>query len=115
MRNLIFKWTISKARDTQGYNIVTLVDGDKKYKALGGGYDMQGTVFAHWLWANHKEEIISKLKGREKDFYGFFAMDSSYRIDGACGLDCMITIAKEIGLQVKQIYSKYQLTNIIVE
>ncbi len=48
--NLHFKWTISRGRDTCGYNICTLlVDGDKVASCNGGGYDMQGTAFGEWL------------------------------------------------------------------
>lgn len=41
---LQFKWTISRGRDTYGYNICSLyVDGKKVSGCSGGGYDMMGT------------------------------------------------------------------------
>ncbi len=50
VRNLHFKFTTSRGRDTYGYNICTLlVDGEKVAKCIGGGYDMQGTAFGEWL------------------------------------------------------------------
>lgn len=50
-RFLALKWTVSRARDTHGYNVVTLTDTstDRSFRAIGGGYDMEGTVFAEWL------------------------------------------------------------------
>ncbi len=71
MKNLVVKWTISKGRDTYGWNIVTLIDGKDKYKTNGGGYDMMGTVFAQWLWKNYSDKIIETIKDRKEKFYGF--------------------------------------------
>lgn len=119
MTNLELKWTISKAKDTYGYNVVTLWDRGKRYKASGGGYDMTGTVFANWLWENYSHKIISTIKDNEKDYYGFKKYvredKESYYIDGACGLDCMLRIAKAIGLEVQSIYGRRELTNFLVQ
>lgn len=47
---LTVTWTVSRGRDTYGYNIVTLRErGDVVARCNGGGYDMRGTVFADWL------------------------------------------------------------------
>lgn len=98
MKVLEIKWTISNARDTPGYNICTLRDGDKKYCCLGGGYDMLGTVFGKWLWLNFADPILALPN--PQGYYGlYFAGEHKY-IDGACGLECMIKIAKAVGLDV---------------
>jgi len=58
-KQLHFKWTVSRGRDTYGYNICTLlVDGEKVGKCNGGGYDMQGTSFAQWLQNNYQHELL---------------------------------------------------------
>ena len=118
MKTLEIKWTISKALETYGYNRVSLYDGMKKYSCLGGGYDMLGTVFAYWLWANYKEKIIEKIKpdGEPNGFYGYYNRNGVQNIDGACGLDCMKAIAKEIGLEVKSLWSerKKETTHFII-
>lgn len=45
-----FRWSISRGRDTDGYNICTcFVDGVKVGRCMGGGYDMQGTAMESWL------------------------------------------------------------------
>ena len=86
MKYLELRWSISKARDSYGWNIVTLIDYDKKYKTCGGGYDMTGTVFADWLQANYIDKLIDKVaphgeEGGEEN-YGFFKFGDKYRLDG---------------------------------
>lgn len=49
MKHLIITHTKSRARDTYGYNVITLWDGKDHFKACGGGYDMIGTVLGDWL------------------------------------------------------------------
>lgn len=72
-KQLHFKWTVSRGRDTYGYNICTLlVDGEKVGKCNGGGYDMKGTSFAQWLEKEYQLELcklfaadINILKGHK--------------------------------------------------
>jgi len=48
--NLSERWTISRGRDTCGYNVCTITDGRSlKTRAHGGGYDMAGTALAEML------------------------------------------------------------------
>lgn len=130
-KSLHFKWTVSRGRDTYGYNICTLlVDGEKVGKCLGGGYDMQGTSFAQWLENYYEmqlnglfmEEIIAfkamplnesgyKRKGELKDkdgnpFYGTSLYQSKdgkiqLHLDGACGFESMKRIAEAIGIKLQ--------------
>lgn len=61
--SLHFKWTVSRGRDTFGYNICTLlVDGQKKGRCMGSGYDMKGTALAQWLENNYQDELTMKFK-----------------------------------------------------
>lgn len=132
---LSLKWGISKGRDTYGYNIVTLTDTTtgKKYRTMGGGYDMTGTVFGDWLQATEQPALLKikrkapmKWDGKNHDrraekikntLYGMThytaATDKGERIvlDGACGLECMLTIAKAIGLDVQQVYDRSKRTH----
>ena len=65
--NLKFKWTTSKAQNTYGYNVCTLlVNGEKKSRCNGGGYDMQGTCLGDWI----ARQFDKKLLEFKKDFYG---------------------------------------------
>jgi hypothetical protein len=109
---LEIRYTTSKARDTCGWNVVTLIDGNKRYQTCGGGYDMIGTVFGDWLQAN----FYDKLKAlNPSEYYGLFR-SKQYKpeyeklwLDGGCGLSSITTIAEAIGLNVKTIY-KGQVT-----
>lgn len=118
---LSLTWTISRAADTYGYNRVTLKTEDypaRKFVALGGGYDMVGTVFADWLSESFQDRLLSiatqahctvTAAGREYNdnhsasFYGmtFYVEDDRIRLDGGCGLSSIERIAEAIGLTVK--------------
>lgn len=126
--NLHFKWTVSKGRETFGYNIVTLyVDGDKVASCNGGGYDMEGTVFAEWLQNAFQKELMNIANeantkylitkddkhNRLSDngtYYGmsYYSYEDKPKknkviLDGACGMSSMERIAEAIGLKTKHI------------
>lgn len=125
MKNLEIVWTVSRAKDTEGHNICTLIDYKQKYKTCGGGYDMTGTVFAQWLQANHMDRIKELLKpidydkeGNEREgcFYGFFTKGGSYWLDGGCGINAMISLAEKIGFKIETCYkNKVGITNILID
>ena len=65
--NLKFKWTVSKAVNTYGYNICSLfVNGQKVSSCNVGNYDMQGTCLGDWIEREFKNELL-QLK---ENFYG---------------------------------------------
>lgn len=109
---LTIGYGISRGINTQGWTIVTLKDQrGKRYSTCGGGYDMQGTVFAEYLEKNHFDKIKAMVKPynrhsqwREGE-YGFEYYEGAYWLDGGCGIDSMINIARLAGLEVKQIRS----------
>lgn len=56
---LEFKWTVSRGRDTYGYNICTLyADGRKVAKCNGGGYDMEGTVLGRFISTHYADRLL---------------------------------------------------------
>lgn len=72
---LVFRWTVSRARYSYGYNICSLyVDGKKVSSCNGGGYDMKGTALGNWTAYFFKKELL-KLK---KSFYGLTFHDPNY-------------------------------------
>lgn len=114
---LQIKWSISRGRDTYGYNICTLKDSFSKpmfFRCNGGGYDMQGTVLSNWLITNYYHRLntlhahlkVGDSENRSGVNYGLFLSQEGKRIylDGACGLSSMINIAKKIGIEIKQEY-----------
>lgn len=60
MSTLEYRWTVSRARDTYGYNICTLyVDGRKAAACNGGGYDMKGTCLGNWIARTFKDRLLA--------------------------------------------------------
>lgn len=124
---LALSWSISRGRDTYGYNICRLDDRrtDKRYKCMGGGYDMIGTCLGEWLQdvyqdrlvklaANHEyiEEAGYTVKGyfKHKDLYGItFKIDGAEvkaTVDGACGVESVIRIAEAVGIRITRDFGR---------
>lgn len=121
---LHFKWTVSRGRDTYGYNICTLyVDGVKTAKCNGGGYDLQGTVLGEFIQNKYQTELmkikkkaggklIVETEGKwsnpssEGELYGMkYVIDQkrkteTIQLDGACGFDSMRKIIKALNLEL---------------
>lgn len=125
------KWSVSRGRDTYGYNICTIVDTStgKKYRCNGGGYDMTGTSFGEWLEDVHGDELVKLVPHQERTYdadgkyvsqkglgHGFYGLthliepskldDKGFKrvtphLDGACGFESMRRIAEALGLRVK--------------
>lgn len=124
LNSLTLSWSVSRGRDTYGYNICRLDDRNngKRYRCNGGGYDMVGTVFGEWLQDVYQDRLLnlmlkahstwSKSEGKtyhnDKGFYGmsYYIDENRIVLDGACGLDCMIRIAEAIGLEVQRNHDK---------
>ena len=119
---LTFKWTVSRGRDTYGYNICTVTDTRRntKHRCNGGGYDMQGTSFANWLMATYPERLVEinaraynvwdgeNYTDKHGELYGmtFYSHKNSVNLDGAAGLSSMLKIAEAIGLKIQSNYSR---------
>ena len=122
INHLSLSWSTSRGRDTYGYNICRLDDRKtgERFKCMGGGYDMRGTVFGEWLTANYQLELCalniyagsfySKAEGFRENphgkYYGmtYYVDDNRVSLNGAAGLECMIRIAEAIGLEVEREY-----------
>lgn len=127
IKRLALSWSVSRGRDTYGYTICRLDDTStgERFKCMGGGYDMRGTVFGEWLEACYQDRLLA-MKDRsniqvspegvrqssapegwgEGHLYGmtYYAADNRISLDGSCGLECMIRIAEAIGLEVERDY-----------
>ena len=92
----------SRGRDTYGYNIVSLLDTNtgRRYRCMGGGYDMQGTVLADWLTDTQQGKL---LEIRDQEHYGMTHLGTGVMIDGACGLATVERIAAAAGIDVQEI------------
>ncbi len=71
---LKLNWTTSRARDTYGYNVLTLREGrGNDYNIMGrcngGGYDMVGTVLGQWAENRFIDRLLS-LDVPDDGYYG---------------------------------------------
>lgn len=115
---LTLSWSISRGRDTYGYNICRLdsyISG-KRYRCSGGGYDMVGTVLGNFFEAEHQDKLIQLVAGltlteagysvpgykKSVDFYGLTVNPSGrVTLDGGCGESCIIRIIEACGFNVQ--------------
>jgi len=122
------KWTVSRARDTYGWNVCTLTDTrGRKVRCNGGGYDMIGTVVGDWLQDCKQSELLTiheraghfyrngSFESRNESGSGLYGMtylqnddDASGRvvIDGAAGIESVRRIARAIGLEISGVYQQ---------
>ena len=120
--NMRFGYGISRGRDTEGYNIVSLwVNGSKVASTCGGGYDMQGTVLGDWLGKTFQSQLLAYFRRRKKALDCWNRAENTWirqpdnkrrncgatgtlekgklvsvSLDGGTGKDCMERIAKDI-------------------
>lgn len=122
-KTLKFKWTVSRGRDTYGYNICSLyVDGNKVSSCNGGGYDMQGAALANWMEEEFQEKIqkLPSNCGSMDNSKGFYCLSfyntkthkkqhrfskhvEKAHIDGACGFSSVERILNAIGYKLEYI------------
>jgi hypothetical protein len=121
---LTVTWSVSRGRETYGYNICRLDDYDtgQRYRALGGGYDIVGTVFADWLTECYQPRLVEiserassvwcngsrQHRDSADALYGMTFNETSKRVllDGACGLGSVFRVAEAIGLTVQATASR---------
>jgi|SRR5665213_2219469 len=122
---LAFSWSVSRGRETYGYNIMTVTDQNtgKRFRCNGGGYDMTGTSVGNWMEATYPKRLQAVAEradiryftpAREPWYEHSMAADRLYgmtvtggggvRLDGACGLESMLKVAHAIGLKLERTY-----------
>ena len=120
---LAISWGVSRGRDTYGYNICR---GDSlhtgiRYRTMGCGYDMIGTVLGDYLQDAIQPELQALVTDRCADLVdcgysvaGYLKLPELYgltvcksgaasivvTLDGVCGRDAMIRIAEACGYDV---------------
>jgi hypothetical protein len=111
---LAITWVISRGDTTFGYNICRLDDtqAGKRYRCIGGGYDMIGTVVAQWLEDLFQPQLqqldLSDADGwSSRRHYGAIpSKDGTVHLDGGCGIESMRRIAKAIGVELQWVCNK---------
>ena len=82
---------------------------------------MTGTVFGEWLQKNFQSRLM-KIKdrfskyengkfipaeGENKQYGGTYYVEKNVvNLDGACGIETMLNVAKAIGLEITSVYNK---------
>ena len=115
---LVFKWGVSRGRDTYGYRICSLlVDDTKVSMCNGGGYDMKGTCFGDWVAHKFKDELLkleipwgTRNGEKVQEYYGLTFHDPNYDpgkavIDGKTGAE-REAAGESIGLERYQSFYK---------
>lgn len=122
-KHLSLSWSVSRGRETYGYNICRLDDHEtgKRYRCSGGGYDMVGTVIGQWLADHYQDRLVAiaeRMSARynkadryqtdQGDLYGGCWRTDVNRVtlDGACGRESMCKIAEAVGLQITSDYDR---------
>lgn len=116
-RTLIYRpWRTSRGQETYGYNLLSAYDTrtDKSYRAMGGGYDMTGTVFGEWasdvlqteLRALYTADLPNYVDGGHT-LYGMRRLsDCSVHIDGGTGFSNVEQLVKMTGATVHVVYGR---------
>lgn len=119
---LAVRWSVSRGRDTYGYNICTVTDQNtgKRFSCNGGGYDMLGTSFGEWVTEVHQAALrnisehayayYDQAGDRQHNEGGLYGMtrqsDGRVTLDGGCGIDSMTRIAKAAGLELQRTWDR---------
>lgn len=128
IKSLTIKWSVSKAQDTYGYNICSVINDDtgESFKCLGGGYDMLGTSLANFIQKEYQSILIDNadkaysLRGYPENIQdtskqGFYGMTAHIKdgicykvsLDGGCGINSIERIIKDVlGLTLERKYSR---------
>ena len=100
--------TVSRGRETYGYNIISLyLNGVKESSCMHGGYDMAGTCLGMYMKDTYADDL---QKVNCKDLYGFQhintkthrpqrrgSKNSYVSLDGGCGWNCMTEVLGRLG------------------
>lgn len=106
---LAISWAISRGRETHGYNICRLDvrSTGKRYRCMGGGYDMVGTVVAEWLQRTYQDRLRSLEPQPGTTLYGMRKhADGHVSLDGVCGISSMESIAAALGIILSRTYNR---------
>ena len=103
---ILFSYGVSRARDTYGYNIVTLSSNTgKKFRAMGGGYDMHGQVMGEYVQFNASPDRLRAVADADDTLPVTVTPDDKVIVLGASGETSVIRLMRAIGWEVKAIHS----------
>lgn len=94
------RWSISKGRETYGYNICSLwYSGIKVASTNGGGYDMQSTVISNFINLYFQDRLNSIPT--ENFEYGLCTNGDNNYISYGIGINSINKIIQHCGMKVR--------------
>ena len=103
---VLFTYGVSRARDTYGYNIVTLTSNHgKKFRAMGGGYDMHGQVLGDYVQFNESPDRLRAVADADDTLPVTVSPDGKVIVLGASGETSVMRLMRALGWEVRAIRS----------
>ena len=103
---ILFSYGVSRGRDTYGYNIVTLSsNAGKKFRAMGGGYDMHGQVLGEYVQFNTNPDRLRAVADADDTLPITITPDGKVIVLGASGLTSVMRLMRALGWEVSAIRS----------
>ena len=104
---ILFTYGVSRGRDTYGYNIVTLTSSaqGKKFRCMGGGYDMHGQVLGEYVQYCATQEQLRAAVSADDSLPVTVLHTGCAVVVGASGEVGVLRLMRAIGWEVKVIHS----------
>ena len=104
---VLFTYGVSRGRDTYGYNIVTLTSSaqGKKFRCMGGGYDMHGQVLGEYVQYCATQEQLRAAVSADDSLPVTVLHTGCAVVVGASGEASVLRLMRAIGWEVKAIHS----------
>ena len=104
---ILFSYGTSRGRDTYGYNIVTLTSSaqGKKFRCMGGGYDMHGQVLGEYVQYCATQEQLRAAVSADDSLPVTVLHTGCAVVVGASGEAGVLRLMRAIGWEVKAIHS----------
>ena len=104
---ILFSYGVSRGRDTYGYNIVTLTSSaqGKKFRCMGGGYDMHGQVLGEYVQYCAAQEQLRAAVSADDSLPVTVLHTGCAVVVGASGEAGVLRLMRAIGWEVKAIHS----------
>ena len=104
---ILFSYGTSRGRDTYGYNIVTLTSSaqGKKFRCMGGGYDMHGQVLGEYVQYCATQEQLRAAVSADDSLPVTVLHTGCAVVVGASGEASVLRLMRAIGWEVKAIHS----------
>ena len=103
---VIFTYGVSRGRDTYGYDMVTLSSNTgKRFRAMGGGYDMHGQVLGEYVQYCATQEQLRAAVSADDSLPVTVLHTGCAVVVGASGEAGVLRLMRALGWEVSAIRS----------